>query len=125
VGTYQLIETYSDSTGHFLGSSAIGTLSISAPSPALPAPPPPPPLLQVAALEVALDWAALALQGNPGALLQLQVFSDVFLHYQIPATIPELMGAIQSLYPQTGVLGLDAIQAGQQAINMLKNNPPS
>jgi hypothetical protein len=101
IGTYLLVETYLGN-GEFAGSSAMGTLTVN------PVPVP------VAALGVAIDAAALSLLLDPnlGALMELQMFSEVFLHMPVPTSVPALIEAIQFLYPQTGGLGLAAIGAG-------------
>jgi hypothetical protein len=119
-GAYTITATYANANGGpanphgVFSSTAVAGLTITAPPPApTPPPPPPPPLpLQVAALEVALDEAALLSLGNPGALLELQLLSNVFLQHALPASVPALIADIQSLYPQTGVLGLNALAAG-------------
>jgi hypothetical protein len=54
--TYPLIETYTDSSGHFNGSSALGILTVNPPPPStdvVHSPPPPSPV--AAAIEVAID----------------------------------------------------------------------
>jgi hypothetical protein len=111
-GTYQLIETYSDSTGRFGGSSAIGRLT------ATPLPP------QVAALELAVDAAALVSLNNPGAIAEIMLFSEVFLHHQIPLSIPALIGEIQALYPKTDGLGLEALTLAMFLANDLAIENP-
>ncbi len=116
-GNYSLIETYSDGSGHFNGSSALGNLNVAPPPPASPSLPP-----QVADLELVLDAAALVLQNNPTALLELNLFSQFFLHESIPGTVPELLGAIGSLYPLTGPLGLEAILSGLTIASQLENS---
>jgi len=44
--------------------------------------------------------------------MELRLFSDVFLKYSIPTSIPALVDAIETLYPKTGVLGLAALAEG-------------
>lgn len=112
-GTYQLEETYTDTTGHFGGSSAIGTLT------AEPLPP------GTAALELAIDAAALALMSNLGALMELRMFADVFLHHTIPGSPSDLVNSIQTLYPKTGELGLLSIGAGMFLAQDLQQENPT
>jgi hypothetical protein len=68
-GSYSLIETYADSSGHFGGSSALGALTVNPPPPPPspgppPAPPQPPPSPDVAAIEVSIDVVAWLLWGK-------------------------------------------------------------
>ncbi len=98
-GNYSLVETYTDNTGTFLGSSGTGTLAVQPLNPI------------VAALELAVDAAGLVSMGNPGAINELQLFSDVFLHQPFPMSAPQLVHDIQTLFPQTGDLGLPALGA--------------
>jgi hypothetical protein len=113
IGTYRLVETYLGN-GPFAGSSAVGTLSVES----LPVP--------VAALKTAIDAAAIVLMSNPAAEMELQLFSNVFLHYQVPSSIPDLIKDIQFLYPQTNGLGLAAIAEGMfLAQDLMIENPSS
>ena len=113
IGTYHLVETYLDN-GQFAGSSAIGTLTV------VPVPVP------VAALETAIDAAAIVLMSNPAAEAELRLFAEVFLHYSVPSAIPDLIKTIQFLYPQTNGLGLAAIAEGMFLANdLVIENPPS
>ena len=66
----------------------------------------------MAALELAINTAALLSQGNTAALLQLQLLSTLFLQSPLPATIPALLGNIQRLLPQTGSLGPTVLTLG-------------
>jgi hypothetical protein len=111
-GTYQLEETYTDGTGHFAGSSAIGTLTAE-PIPA-----------GTAALELAIDLAALASLGNPGALMELQVFSLVLLHQPVPTSVTDLLNEIHTLFPKTGDLGTMAIGTGMFLAQDLQQENP-
>jgi hypothetical protein len=122
-GSYQLIETYSDSTGHFNGSSALGTLTVNPVPPPSPLPPPSSLSPQEAAVQVAIDAAALVLQDQPLALIELEALSYLFLRVTVPGTIPDLLAAIQSLYPDTGGMGLAAFYSGLLVANNLEQNP--
>jgi hypothetical protein len=122
-GAYTITASYANANGGpanphgSFASTATATLTIGqTPTPPPPAPPPssPSPSLspQAASLELAIDTAALLLQGNPVALLRLQLLSSALLQYTVPTSIPALVGSIQSLLPQAGILGLPALVAG-------------
>jgi len=111
-GTYSLLESYTDSSGTFPGSNAIGTLIVQPLNPL------------VAALELALDAAMIANMNNPGSVGELQMFSQVFLHQSVPTLLPQLLSNIQSLLPQTGSMLFPALQfAGFLDIDLPIENP--
>ena len=113
IGTYRLVETYLGN-GQFAGSSAVGTLTVD------PVPVP------VAALKTAIDATAIALLADPNfpALMELELFTNVFLHTSFPLSIPALIEDIQFLYPQTNGLGLAAIAEGMFLANDLMIENP-
>jgi hypothetical protein len=98
-GNYSLVETYTDANGNFLGSSATGVLTVN-PMPAI-----------LAALEFAIDLAEipLLLMGNTGALRELEMFSQAILHQPIPMSVPDATQDAQTLFPQTGGMGIPAL----------------
>ncbi len=111
-GTYSLLESFTDSSGTFPGSNAVGTLTVQPLNPL------------VAALELALDSAMIANMGNPGSVGELQMFSQVFLHQSVPTSLPQLLSNIQSLLPQTGSMLFPALQfAGFLDIDLPIENP--
>jgi len=66
------------------------------------------------------------LLNNPGAIGELQWFSTLFLHQPFPASAPQLIHDIQTLFPQTGDLGLPAIRAAKfLAQDRVLENPTS
>jgi hypothetical protein len=73
---------------------------------------------------LAIDTAALLLQGSPVALLELQLLSSAFFQYSVPTGVPALLRAIQSLSSQTGALGLAPIQAGISLARSLQHPNP-
>jgi|GEM_PF-6473425 len=105
VGAYTLVETYSDGN-QFFGSSASGMLTVNPATPPLTA--------GQAALELAIDLAAipLLLSGNTGALMELEMFSRVLTGQPFPMSIPQLLNEIGTLVPQTGGLLMPAISGG-------------
>lgn len=117
-GSYTITASYANSNagpanpqGAF-SVTATATLTIGlAPTP--PSSPLPIPAA-VAALELAIDIAALLDRSNPDALSQLQLISNLFLHYQLPTAASDLLAAIQALYPQTDNMGLASTQFGMQ-----------
>jgi hypothetical protein len=113
-GTYTLVESYSGDAG-CAPSSTTGTLTIQGLSPIM------------AALELAVDAAELVSMGNPGALQELALFSDVFLHQPLPMpSAPQLVHDIQSLFPQTGDMGFPALGTAMfLAQDLAAENPMS
>ncbi len=120
VGTYTLTETYTDSSQEFASNSASGTLTIhpsSSPSPSpsptpnpSPSPSPPPTQFQ-AAFTIAVDVAALLLQGNPFGLAVVSQFSQQFIQKPLPPA-SELMSEIFADFSFAGGLAPGAVQLG-------------
>jgi hypothetical protein len=115
-GTYTLVESYSGDAG-CAPSSTSGSLTVSpAIAPLTPG---------QAALEFAIDAAELASLGNPGALSELQLFSETILHRPL-TPMNQLIPEIQSLFPQTGDLGLPALATAMfLAQDLAAENPMS
>ena len=109
VGSYTLTEKYSGDANHN-SSTANGTLTVNE------APPPQPTTLE-AALAIAIDTAALLLQGNPSALAQLATLSHVFLGIDLPSGQSALIAAIQANVNFADGLVASALQAGASYAN--------
>jgi predicted outer membrane repeat protein len=88
--------------------------SLSSSSPSLSLPP------QVGPWDLVIDVAALLLQGDSAALSELELVSNAILHYPLPTSLTATIEAIQSLYPQTGSLGLAYIAAGMSLAQELE-----
>jgi hypothetical protein len=125
-GSYTLTEVYTDSSGHFAAKSATSTLTInpsSSPSPNPSASPGPGPSLSSspspsetptqmeAYLEIAIDVAALLLQGNSVGLTGLWDLSQALLQKPLtPAS--DLLGEIFVDLPYAGDMAFSAVQLG-------------
>jgi hypothetical protein len=123
-GSYTLRELYTDSSGHFAAKSATGTLTInpsSSPSPnPSPSPGPGPssspspsetPTQLEAYLEIAIDVAALLLQGSSVGLTGLWDLSQTLLQKPLtPAS--DLLGEIFVDLPYAGDMAFSAVQLG-------------
>jgi hypothetical protein len=129
-GSYTLTELYTDSSGHFAANSATGTLTINPisspsrspklnPTPSPSAGPSPsaspslsgPPTAMEAYLEIAIDVAALLLQGNSMGLSGLFDLSEALLQKPLtPAS--DLLGEILVDLPYAGDMAFSAVQLG-------------
>jgi hypothetical protein len=102
-GSYPLTASYADAIdGHvdFAASSGTVPLTVHPPSPSQ------------SALTIALDTAALLLQSDMAALMQLAMLDEVLLDQSLPTTASDLLTQILHELPYAGFLAGLAIQAG-------------
>jgi hypothetical protein len=102
-GSYTLTASYADKiNGHvdFAASSGAAPLTVNPPS-------------QVqASLTIAIDTAALLLQGDMAALAQLAMIDQLLLNQSLPMMAADLLTQIVHELPYAGLLAGLAIQAG-------------
>jgi hypothetical protein len=102
-GSYMLTASYADAIdGHvdFASISGTVTLTVNPPAPVQ------------SALTIALDTAALLLQSDMAALMQLALLDQVFLDQSLPATASGLLTQILDEWSYAGFLAGLSIQAG-------------
>jgi hypothetical protein len=102
-GSYPLTASYADAIdGHvdFAASSSTVPLTVNPPAPV------------PSALTIAIDTAALLLQSDMVALMQLAMIDQVFLDQSLPTTASDLLTQILHELPYAGFLAGLAIQAG-------------
>jgi hypothetical protein len=102
-GSYTLTASYADAiNGHvdFAAGSGTAPLAVNAPAPVQ------------SALTIALDTAALLLQSDAAALLELAMIDQLFFDQSLPTNASDLLNQILAELPYAGFLAELALQAG-------------